>query len=154
MKNRIASTVSILGTTVMMLTASPALADDSAVDTDSMVETMAPPAPAAVDLPIASFDLNAIPGSQNLDFMATTSAKVQPGYRIENQTSAAIAPSSAGLASLLVPEEYSYRSTEQDSGVYPVIPGRFLSSSVRADYLTDTGPAARDKSSVGFRLPF
>lgn len=154
MKNRIATTAAILTATAMMLTASPALADDSAVDTDDMVETLASSIPDAVDLPIGGFDLKTIQGSQNLDFMATMAAEYQPGYRLEKQTSAAGAPSTSGLASLLVPEEYSYRSNEQDSGVYPVIPGRFLSSSVRTDYLTDTGPAARDKSSVGFRLPF
>ncbi|MEO9469768.1 hypothetical protein [Parasphingorhabdus sp.] len=154
MKNRIATTASIFSATVMMLTASPAIADDSAVDTESMTEAMAPSVPVAVDLPIAGFDLKAVSGSQNFDFMATAAKKNQPGYRIDNQPSPAITQPTSGLTSLLVPEEYSYRSSEQDSGVYPVIPGRFLSSSIRADYLTDTGPAARDKSSVGLRLPF
>lgn len=140
--------------TLMALTGSPALADDSAIDTDSMMEAAAPPKHNATDLPVSGFDLAALGGQQSLRFMATMESEYQPGYRISETGSPVVTSNSAGLASLIVPEEFAYRSTEQDSGVNALVPGQFLSTSVRGELQNDSGPAARDKSSVGLRLPF
>ncbi|MEM8919684.1 MAG: hypothetical protein AAGE37_12585 [Pseudomonadota bacterium] len=139
--------------TLMALTGAPALADDSAIDSHSMMEAVAPPTHNATDLPVSGFDLAALTDQQSLRFMATTESDYQPGYRIR-ETAAPVETGNPGLASLIVPEEFAYRSTEQDSGVDALVPGQFLSTSVRDDLQSDTGPAAWDKSSVGLRLPF
>ncbi|SIN82978.1 hypothetical protein SAMN02745824_1948 [Parasphingorhabdus marina DSM 22363] len=142
--------------TLMALTSSPALADDSAIDTSSMIEAAAvtPPTYQAADLPVSGFDLAALNSQQSPRFMATMESQYQAGYRIANITAPDLTDNSPGLASLIVPEEFAYRSTEQDSGVDALVPGQFISSSVRGELQSDTGPAARDKSSVGLRLPF
>ncbi|MEO0441362.1 MAG: hypothetical protein AAF067_10855 [Pseudomonadota bacterium] len=139
--------------TLMALTGAPALADDSAIDTHSMMEAAAPPTHNATSLPVSGFDLAALSGQQSLQFMATPESDYQPGYRIR-ETAAPAQASNPGIASLIVPEEFAYRSTAQDSGVDALVPGQFLSTSVRDDLQSDTGPAAWDKSSVGLRLPF
>ncbi|MEL6875375.1 MAG: hypothetical protein AAGM33_07825 [Pseudomonadota bacterium] len=140
--------------TLMALTGTPALADDSAIDTHSMMEAAAPPTHNATDLPVSGFDLAALTGQQSLRFMATMESTYEAGYRISAASSPVASGSNPGIASLIVPEEFAYRSTAQDSGVDALVPGQFLSTSVRADLQSDTGPAARDKSSVGLRLPF
>lgn len=148
MKNVIlASAVALIS-----ITATPAFAD-SAIDTETMVETAAPQTQQqAIDLPINSFDLAGAKASQQYGFMATMADSFEPGYRIEIGPTPDITRPSVGLSSLLIPQEFSYRSTTQDSSVDAVNPGRFLSSSVRPDYLSDAGPAAADKSAVGVRF--
>lgn len=138
---------------LISITATPAFAD-SAIDTETMVETAAPQKQQAIDLPISNFDLAGVTGKQNHSFMATMAAEFAPGFRVKNTTAPVTAKPNAGLTSLFIPQEFSYRSTAQDSGVDAINPGRFLSSSVRSDYLSDAGPAATDKRSVGIRFGF
>ena len=132
--------------------ATPAFADDSAVDMQDMAKEVSSSQHKAIDLPVSGFDLTTL--GSNREFMATMASEFEPGYRVVQQSEAFAPTANAGIASLFFPPEYSYRSSAQDSGVDAVTPGRFLSSSVRADYLTDTGPAAADKSSVGLRFGF
>lgn len=150
MKNVILASAAAL----ISITATPAFAD-SAIDTETMVETAAPPTQhQAIDLPISSFDLAGATTSQQYGFMATMADSFEPGYRIQNGPTPGITRPNIGVSSLLIPEEFSYRSTAQDSGVDAVNPGRFLSSSVRPDYLSEAGPASADKSAVGVRFGF
>ncbi len=135
------------------ITAAPAWAD-SAVDTDSMMTAAAPTQHQAIDLPIGNFDLAGVDRAQANAFMATMAESYEAGYRVPTALKAIPAEPSAGLTGLFIPAEFAYRSSAQDSGVDAVTPGRFLSSSVRADYLADTGPAAADKSAVGIRFGF
>ncbi len=147
MKNAIIATAAAL----ISITATPAFAD-SAIDTESMVETAAPQQHQAIDLPISNFDLAGVAAKQKHSFMATMADAFMPGYRLPKNDIPSLSQPNAGLAGLLIPEEFSYRSTTQDSSVDAVNPGRFLSSSVRPDYLSDAGPAAADKSAVGVRF--
>ncbi len=140
-------------TALISITATPAFAD-SAIDTQSMVETAAPQKHQAIDLPIRKFDLARLTGQQDPSFMATMATEFEPGFRVSNNTAAPATEPSVGLSGLFIPQEFSYRSNAQDSGVDAVNPGRFLSSSVRSDFLPDTGPAAADKNSVGVRFGF
>ncbi|WP_422343075.1 hypothetical protein [Parasphingorhabdus sp.] len=149
MKNAIIVTAAAL----ISITATPAFAD-SAIDTQSMIETVAPQQFQAIDLPVSRFDLAGVTGSQNDGFMATMMETFEPGYRVSVNAEPILAEPNAGLTSLFIPQEFSYRSTAQDSGVDAINPGRFLSSSIRSDFLSDTGPAASDKSSVGVRFGF
>ncbi|MEP2101925.1 MAG: hypothetical protein ABJP02_10495 [Parasphingorhabdus sp.] len=149
MKNVIIATAAAL----ISMTATPAFAD-SAIDTESMVEAAAPQKQQAIDLPISNFDLASFTGKQDHSFMATMADAFEPGYRVKDSGSPVTAQPNIGLSSLLIPQEFAYRSTAQDSGVDAVNPGRFLSSSVRSDYLSDAGPAAADKSTVGVRFGF
>ncbi len=149
MKNAIIATAAAL----ISITATPALAD-SAIDTETMVETAAPQQHQAIDLPISNFDLAGVATNQKHSFMATMADAFKPGYRVPNNATPILSQPIAGLTGLFIPEEYSFRSTAQDSGVDAVNPGRFLSSSVRSDYLSDTGPAASDKNTVGVRFGF
>lgn len=149
MKNATIATAAAL----ISITATPAFAD-SAIDTQSMVEAAAPQKQKAIDLPISNFDLAGVIGKKDYSFMATMAAEFEPGFRVKNGTSPFTAQPNAGLTGLFIPQEFSYRSTAQDSGVDAINPGRFLSSSVRSDYLSDAGPAASDKSSVGVRFGF
>ncbi|QTD56794.1 hypothetical protein [Parasphingorhabdus cellanae] len=134
-------------------TATPAFAD-SAIDTETMVETAAPQQHQAIDLPIGHFNLAGVTTDQGYSFMATMVDIFEPGYRVQDNGARPASKPNESLASLLVSEEFSYRSTAQDSGVDAVNPGRFISSSVRSDYLSDAGPAAADKSSIGIRFGF
>lgn len=138
---------------LISITATPAFAD-SAIDTQSMVETAAPQKHQPIDLPISNFDLAGVAAKQQHSFMATMAAEFEPGFRVKNNASPLTAQPNVGLSGLFIPQEFSYRSTAQDSSVDAVNPGRFLSSSVRPDYLSDAGPAAADKSSVGVRFGF
>ncbi len=136
------------------LSASPALAD-SAIDTPSMLESASPaPSVNAENLPIDGFDLSGLQPASPAGFMATMSASYQPGYRLKNTASEEFVGDRGGVVSAIVSPEFAYRSTAQDSGVDAVLPGRFISNSVRGDYLPDTGPAASDKSSIGLRFGF
>ncbi|GAA0467384.1 hypothetical protein GCM10009096_05200 [Parasphingorhabdus litoris] len=138
---------------IVSITATPAFAD-SAIDTQSMVEIATPQKQQAVNLPISKFDLAGVANQQDHSFMATMTNTFEPGYRVKNEGASPTEQSSIGIANLFVPQEFSYRSTAQDSGVDAVTPGRFLSSSIRSDFLSDAGPAAFDKSSVGVRFGF
>lgn len=149
MKNAIIVTAAAL----ISITATPALAD-SAVDTDSMVEAASPQKHQAVDLPVTNFDLAAVAQPSNHSFMATMATDFEPGYRVNDELSPVAIEPDAGLAGLFVPREFAFRSTAQDSGVDAINPGRFISSSIRSDFLSDAGPAAADKSSVGVRFGF
>ncbi len=149
MKNVVIVTAAAL----ISITATPAFAD-SAIDTQSMVEAAAPQKHQAIDLPISNFDLAGVSSNQDQSFMATMAPGFESGFRIENDVSPVVEQRSAGLTNLFIPQEFSYRSTAQDSGVDAVNPGRFLSSSVRSDFLSDAGPGAADKSSVGVRFGF
>lgn len=149
MKNAIIATAAAL----ISITATPAFAD-SAIDTQSMVEAAAPQKHQAIDLPINGFDLAGVTGKQDHSFMATMAAEFEPGYRVQDDGSPVAAQPNVGLSGLFIPQEFSYRSTAQDTGVDTINPGRFLSSSVRSDYLSDAGPGAADKSSVGVRFGF
>ncbi len=140
-------------TALISISATPAFAD-SAIDTQSMVETAAPQKHQAIDLPISNFDLARVTGKQERGFMATMAAEFEPGFRVQNNEAPIAIEPNAGLSGLFIPQEFSYRSNAQDSGVDAVNPGRFLSSSVRSDFLSDAGPAAADKSSVGVRFGF
>jgi len=138
---------------LISITATPAFAD-SAIDTETMVEAAAPQQHQAIDLPISNFDLAGVTGKQEPSFMATMIAEFEPGFRVQNNEAPITIEPNAGLSGLFIPQEFSYRSNAQDSGVDAVNPGRFLSSSVRSDFLSDAGPAAADKSSVGVRFGF
>lgn len=138
---------------LISITATPAFADSS-IDTQSVVETVAPQKHQAIDLPISNFDLAGVTSKQDHSFMATMASEFEPGFRVRNNAAPIVVEPNLGLSGLLIPQEFSYRSTAQDSGVDAVNPGRFLSSSVRSDYLSDAGPAAADKSSVGVRFGF
>lgn len=144
----------ITALTVTGLTSTPAFAD-SAVDTESMIDIARSAAPVeAYSLPVNGFELSALKSDKTTEFMATMSDQYQPGYRYAALTEYTNTETGPGLASLLVPEEFAFRSNSQDSGVDAALPGRFLSNSVRADYLTSNGPASSDKSSVGIRFGF
>ncbi|WP_109356293.1 hypothetical protein [Sphingorhabdus sp. EL138] len=149
MKNAVIVTAAAL----ISITATPAFAD-SAIDTQSMAETASPQKHQAIDLPISNFDLAGVTSKKDHGFMATMAAEFAPGFRIQSDIAPVAAQPDAGLTSLFIPQEFSYRSNAQDSGVDAISPGRFVSSSVRSDYLSDAGPAAKDKSSVGVRFGF
>lgn len=149
MKNVTLATAAAL----ISITATPAFAD-SAIDTDTMVETAAPQQHQAIDLPISNFDLARVTGESDRGFMATMAAEFEPGFRVQNAQAPVTTEPNASLSGLFIPQEFAYRSSAQDSGVDAVNPGRFLSSSVRSDFLSDAGPAAADKNSVGVRFGF
>ena len=130
----------------------PALADDMGIDTSDMTETASPALVNAFDLSADGFDLSST--TRQTSFMATMAASLSPDYRLQNQGSGKYAENNAGIVSLFVPEEFAYRSNAQDSGVDAIVPGQYLSQSVRPDFLNDNGPAANDKSSVGLRFGF
>ncbi len=144
--------ISVLAIALAAITSSPALADEAAVETQAMIETAAPKTYQAVDIPVQSFDLAGV--AKTKDFMATVTRGYKPNHRLQENNAGSYAENSAGPAALFVPEEFAYRSNAQDSGVDAVTPGRFVSQSVRTDYLSDTGTAAADKSSVGIRFGF
>lgn len=146
--------VSLISAIIATVFASPAFADDAAIDVDSMVEEVSPKTYDAITPAIGSFDIGSLNGSRNIDFMATMTGHATPEYRLKLITQNFEADSSAGLAALIVPEEFAFRSNAQDTGVDAALPGRFLSSSTRSDFLSPSGPANRDKSSLGIRLGF
>ncbi len=148
MKQKISAITLLLAATM----SSPALADNSTSGNDAMVEASALPSHQAISIPVQSFDLSGVTNARH--FMATAETEFMSDYRLQKNDRYMFQKSSAGLAELLVPEEFIYRSTAQDSGVDAVTPGRFLSESVRSDYLANTGPAAKDKSSIGIRFGF
>ena len=136
------------------LVASPAQAD-SAIDTQSMTESAAPaPLVNAEQLPIGAFDLSGLATSSPADFMATMANRHKRDFRLKAEADPRFDGDQGGLVSAIVSPEFAYRSSAQDSGVDAVLPGRFVSNSVRDDFLPDTGPAASDKSSIGLRFGF
>lgn len=144
----------ILAATVSTLAASPALADDAGIDTDSMVDQMKPASIDAITPSIGNFKIENLGNNPRSDFMATAPAKFEQGYRLTaGQNSFSIEPS-AGLVGLVVPEEFAFSSNAQDTGVDSALPGRFVSSSARSDFLSQSGPASRDKSALGVKFGF
>lgn len=137
----------------MATTASPALADE-AMDVDAMVEHNLPEPVNAVTPIVSGFDVENIGSSTADEFKATITSQYQSGYRLSEPVARFDNGSSAGLVSIFIPEEFAYSSTAQDTGVDNALPGRYLSNSVRSDYLSETGPITRDKSSLGIRLGF
>ena len=143
-----------LAAAALILAASPAQADDAAMDVESMMEQSETKIYQPITPDFGTFDISGLSANTDASFMATMSKQFEAGFRLNEPVANFDRDSSAGLAALIVPEEFAFRSNEQDSGVDSVNPGRYLSHSVRSDYLSDTGPAARDKSSVGVRFGF
>lgn len=141
------------------LFASPAMADDMAVDVDALMEAAEPQSYNAIDLPIGNFDLSAVSGTSGPGFMATMAEHYAPGYRIGQKygtlsvSEKTDSDQNIGLASFILPAEYAYRSRKQDSGVHALTPGQFISSAVRSDFISETGPSA-DKASLGVVFGF
>ncbi len=119
-----------------------------------MVEEVSSKTYDAITPAIGSFDIGSLTGSRNIDFMATMGSRAKTEYRLNLPAQKFEADSDAGLAALIVPEEFAFRSNAQDTGVDAALLGRFLSSSTRSDFLSPSGPANRDKSSLGIRLGF
>lgn len=132
--------------------ASPAFADSS-VELHDILAASSTPMIDAVDLPFSSFDLTDH-GKGDSQFMATMSEQFQPGFRLPTDSKALETEGLANPLGLIFPGELAYRSRSQDTGVDSIVPGRFLSNSVRADYLVDSGPAAADKNAIGIRIGF
>jgi len=144
----------ILAATVSAITAVPALADDAGIDRDSMVEQVKPRPIDAVTPTVRSFNIENLGMESTSSFMATTAGKLEQEYRLNLVRNGFETEPSAGLIGLIVPEEFAFRSNAQDTGVDAALPGRFLSSSTRSDFLSQSGPVNRNKSSLGVKLGF
>ncbi|OAO03106.1 hypothetical protein [Parasphingorhabdus sp.] len=131
---------------------SPAFADSS-LELHDIIAASPAPMIEAVDLPFSSFDLTDHDKGDS-QFMATMSEQFQPGFRLLAESKALETEELANPLGLIFPGELAYRSRSQDTGVDSIVPGRFLSNSVRADYLADSGPAAADKNAIGIRIGF
>lgn len=144
----------ILATILAALITTPALADDAGIDSSSMMEQIKPQAIDAITPDVGGFDIQSLNDASTRDFMATAPAMFEQGYRLSAAEDQYANQESIGIAALFVPEEFAFRSNAQDTGVDASLPGRFLSSSTRSDFLSQNGPANRDKSSLGVRFGF
>ena len=144
----------ILAATVTAITTVPALADDAGIDRDSMVEQTRPRSIDAVTPTVRSFDIKSLGMKSTKSFMATTAGKLEQEYRLNASRNGFETDPSADLVGLIVPEEFAFRSNAQDTGLDVALPGQFLSSSTRADFISQSGPVSRDKSSLGVRFGF
>lgn len=144
----------ILTATVSAITAAPALADDAGIDRDSMIEQAKPRSIDAVTPSVNSFNIKNLDMKSTGSFMATMAGSFEQEYRLNSARSGFEAEPSAGLVGLIVPEEFAFSSNSQDTGLDVAIPGQFLSSSTRADFISQSGPVSRDKSSLGVRFGF
>lgn len=148
------TTTKIMAATLAMLVATPALADDAGIDSSDMMEQVKPQAIDAITPAVDGFSIQSLNGGSINDFMATAPVMFEQGYRLSAAEDQYANQESAGIIALFVPEEFAFRSNEQDTGVDASLPGRFLSSSTRSDFLSQNGPANRDKSSLGVRFGF
>ncbi len=144
----------IFAATISTITASPVLADDAGMDSASMVELVKPRSIDAVTPAVTSFNIATLGIKSASSFMATEPGRFEQGYRLEVANGGFKNQSAAGLVSLFVPEEFAYRSNAQDTGVDAALPGRFLASSTRSDFISQSGPENRGKTSLGIRLGF
>lgn len=144
----------ILATTVSTIAAAPALADDAGIDRDSMIEQAKPRSIDAVTPTVRSFNIKNLGMKSTSSFMATMAGNFEQHYRLNVARNRFETEPSADLVGLIVPEEFAFRSNAQDTGVDAALPGRFLSSSARSDFLPQYGQANRDKSSLGVRFGF
>lgn len=144
----------LLAATVATLIASPALADDAGIDSTAMIEQVKPQSIDAITPNIGAFSIASLNDPSISDFMATAPKMFEQGYRLTSVDENFANQSSAGFVALLVPEEFAFRSSAQDTGVDAALPGRFLSSSTRSDFLSPSGPVSRNKSSLGVKLGF
>ncbi|GAB5489547.1 MAG: hypothetical protein Pars2KO_31170 [Parasphingorhabdus sp.] len=144
----------ILAATVSTIAAAPALADDAGIDRDSMVEQSKPRSINAVTPTVKSFNIKYLGMKSTSSFMATTTGRFEQEYRLNVPRNGFEAEPSAGLVGLIVPEEFAFSSNAQDTGLDVALPGQFLSSSTRADFISQSGPVSRDKSSLGVRFGF
>ena len=146
--------ITIVAATVSTLTATPAFADDVSIDTDSMVAQAKPRSIDAITPSIGRFNIENLGSNPAGDLMASTPGNFEQGYRLDSDQNSFSIEQSAGLISLFIPAEYAFRSNAQDTGLNTALPGRFVASSTRSDLLSQTGPATRDKSSIGIRFGF
>ncbi|MEP2988416.1 MAG: hypothetical protein ABJN65_15955 [Parasphingorhabdus sp.] len=144
----------IFAATVSTITASPVLADDAGMDSASMVEQVNPRSIDAVTPVVTSFNIASLGIQSTSGFMATDPKSFEQGYRLKTTNGGFESQPSVGLVSLFVPKEFAYRSNAQDTGVDAALPGRFLASSTRSDFISQSGPENRGKTSLGIRLGF
>jgi len=144
----------LLAAVVAISISSAAYADDAAMDVESMVERTDTQSYQAITPIISGFDIARLGKQKPAQFMATMRSGYDQEYRLKQPINKFESDSKAGLAALLVPQEFAFRSTEQDSSVNAITPGQYVSNSVRSDYVSDTGPAANDKSSIGVKFGF
>lgn len=146
--------ITILAASLSTAIATPALADDAGMDSASLTEQAKSLSVGAVTPQIGSFNIRSLNGATTSDFMATAPKMFEHGYRLSSAEDKFENQTSTGFVALLVPEEFAFRSNAQDTGVDASLPGRFLSSSARADFLPKSGPVNRGKSSLGVRFGF
>ena len=147
------NSIGIISALVAVSIASPVLADD-AMDVSSMVEQSQTTSYQPITPSVQAFNIANLSTGKKADFMATMANQYRPDYRLHQPVANFDKDSNVGLVSLIVPKKFAFRSTAQDSGVDAVIPGRYVSHSVNRDYTSDTGPAARDKSTTGIKFDF
>lgn len=144
----------IVAASISTMVATPALADDSAMDSAEMVEQALPRSVNAITPAIGNFNIENLDNKSARDFMATSPRSFEHGFRLTTAQSPVESKLSGGLVGLFVPQEFAFGSNAQDTGLDNATPGRYLSASNRSDFLPKSGPAKNDKSSLGIRLGF
>ncbi len=156
MKKNIAFTIFVASS----LLVTPAYADSDISAQSSAVREIAKTNPHSFTLSPNQFDLSSVESAKPFSVVPVRLASEQE-YRLissNNQDFNEAAFTTAGLTNALsafgINEAQAFASLEQDTGVDALVPGRFISSSVRSDYIVDGTPGANDKSALGVKFGF